>query len=984
MKLWLVQPAWRIVAGWLLLEAFVVPASLFGAVVPLQEALVQASEKLDEPGVFFLQLNSENTYTGSVSVGFLLELDCNGAVLDFSANQGAGTFAGITILPDQLLRIRNGTIRHADVALSYRERTTALVESMDFRSCEQGVAHPGNGSVTVKGCTFLEFPAGNTWAMNVGFSGIDGATNLVTEQNTINGARFGIQAQTGSSVTVSGSSFLNLEQSISLAGGSLSVTGLNTFLGAQFAHVTATNYFGNRPEIFLSGQRLENATFGLQVVRSQVVLEGTTLSNCDQGISAQGGATELTGCTVESSQDTGVMILPTTSGEAPVVTLEDCIIRTTPFGVSLQNAEANLLGCTLEDVAQGVVAQGGELTLQDSTFGGFLAGQETFAVQLLLYNGTRATATLERVNTEGADFGLLARNARLDVVDCVFERHEQGIALLQGTGDFSVPTTITGTQIRDCSVFGLNVPDGGFLQCDNTSVIGCKTGIELEEGVNATLSSMTINGLGVLQPGVGIGAINQVTLLVENSTFQGHLNSIYVEKDSLLTVRQSQLLDPCFSGIIFYDNTTILVEESQFLRNGQDGIFTDIEVLEGATSRSVRPCFGTIKGNVFDECGIGELDSDCLRFNVAGTGIALLGAGNFTVEDNQITRSRDTGIALLKGATAAIRRNRILNNGGTGILLDNAGNAEVTENLIAFHTNPQQAGIQLFGQNASLNFKRNMIHGNTDGLINKESADFQYWTENLLSDQLKNGFLIEEGRADGIRNVFIENQDYQVFCASPERSGLPGGMMFSTSRKGVYTTTSAALTWCIENWWGGASAINESFSVVPQSRMGYQNADTTQYLTLPNQEVGLFRPGKPNIIISRSTTPWVDWSGGTLSSTALLAIIRPQTPDTFPVPPPGALVAQPYFLWSTSGFAAISESVVLQLQETLTAENAVALARYNELTGAWEPVALVIGPATGANGLSILFLPGVQPLGTYHWVELSTPPQPQGSSLWVF
>ncbi|MDX1972311.1 MAG: right-handed parallel beta-helix repeat-containing protein [Candidatus Sumerlaeia bacterium] len=957
-------------------SVFLLAASVAGAAtVDLSSALVLASEKLDEPGVFYLQLNPANTYTGSASIGFPLELDCNGAVLDLASNQSGGTFAGITILPDQLLRISNGTVQNADVALNFMGRSSGTIQQMNFTQCEQGIAHPGNGSLVIEQSQFSNFPTGDTWAVNVGYAGNQGAVHLTVEQITVTGPRFGIQARTGSTVTVTGSEFVGAEQSITLAGGSLGITGLNTFSSASFVHVNASNYFGDRPVLTVTGQEFQSAPFGILATRSILNCTNTVFQNCTQGISIQGGSTTISGGEFNSSEDTGVIVLPTQDGEIPTIQLTGTVVDSCGVGVSVTNGTTTIDEATFQNNIQGIVAQGGDLTVTDSLLEEFVSNAETYGIQALPLNNQRPVAALRNNTVRDADFGFLGTNARVVIESCSFTGHEQGIALLQGTGDFGNPSTIVGSTVQNCSAFGVNIPNGGFVKLEDSQILQCYIGLEVENGVSAELNSVTINGLGLVTPGVGIGAIGSVTLDIDSSTIQGHLNSVYLEKDCLFTSRNTAFLDPCFSGIIFYDNTTITVEDSSFLRNGQDGIFTDVEITESGVTRVARPSFSTVRRNLFDESGIGEIDPDCSRFNAAGTGIALFGNGNHTIEYNTILRSRDVGIALLNGATAAIRRNTIQDNRGTGIFLQSAGNALVEENVVAFHQNSEQAGVQIFGSNGAVSFNRNLVHGNEMGLINRHSADYHYWTENVISGQEQYGFLIEEGRADGVRNVFLENTLYQIFSSSTERTGLTGGVIFSTSRRGVFTQSTTAFTYCVQNWWGGTSAINEAFSVVPQGRMGYQNTDTTQFLTSPRQDIFYWigNGGNPSVISSGST-PYATLTTGVLSSPKeALVVVRDTTAGAAPIAPAGALIQTPVHVWSTREFGLANRGIILQLRETFESNNTITLARFNSTNQVWEPMGKVLGRAVGNETVFLSLLEEHQPLGVYYWIELDEP-----------
>jgi parallel beta-helix repeat protein len=539
----------------------------------------------------------------------------------------------------------------------------------------------------------------------------------------------------------------------------------NRYVGsAGFAGTLTIN--GNGAEIDLAGPGFTSLVVN---TGSTLNINNVTIRNGDLGLNCQpgavatatnvtfvdnisavghtgnGGSVTLIGCTIygaSSVQNQGINFGYQCGGNV-TLTIDNCTLRDYNVLVQANNATVNIEDSNLLNYLQGVSGSG-ELSVARTTFTG--AGFSAINWDRDLCTAAKADVTMVDSVIDGNAYGLLIDKGWYSVTNCEFRNLTDAITSQGTLGSAQRPAVLRASTVAD-SDRGVVSNGGGFLNItaqgsDRNVFRNLRTGFDLLAGTEANVDgldyeSVPFNFTGPLDcglrprpgaPGPAIALRDGAALTIRNSTVVGGLNSIDAKFNCFVDVANCTFDRPWFSAIITEEGTTGHIRRNVITNCGQDGIFF-------ASPLTGNDNTGIIEENSIDLSG---------RDRCAGTGIAILDGGSFSVERNAITHSLDVGI-VVQGTSAIIRDNQVVDNELSGILLESTSGVTVEENTISYHTRIDQTGIILKGANSNIVIRNNMISDSGFGIAQQGTGSSIQLDRNLVTNMLNNGLLSTGG-----------------------------------------------------------------------------------------------------------------------------------------------------------------------------------------------------------------------------------------------
>lgn len=624
-------------------------------------------------------------------------------------------------------------------------------------------------------------------------------------------------------------------------------------------------------------------------------------------------------------------------------------------------------------ILNGITATGQNTAIEHEGTGSLTVTNSSFANlderALLLFgpsNSAATSLTFNNVTITNAPFGLLLiGGATLNFTNGTFTSVNRPFnatdAVLGSSGNRARIESVTLTGAAAGGDTGFALGSSTFTDLVGVTINKFRYPVQLPGNSDAFLQNVTIDDKGISNPSVAVSIRNGSKVRAEDCVFIGHMNSLDATTNSTIEAERCTFIHPHFSGIICIQNSVANVRNSFFIDNGQDSLFYGKETLAGGeqpdTSR------GTIENNVSINAGVD---------NVAGTGIALLGTGPFTVTNNVVTGSFDVGIVTKNRTTATIRRNMVAANKKSGIVLNGAQNVTLRENSIVGHSVASQAGLIVEGNSTTVNVYSNLVAGNDFGVIYRDGAATSSFIRNFFTQNAKQGISVTSGRVTSTYSSFLDNSDWQAHVGSSQVSIFQDSAFRAPNKRGVYTERGSCsgspsnLTNATANWWNAASGPqNRCSGASPDARMEYQNANVSGFKTSANMEAyysGDSVRGTSPTTLSSGASPWltVTLPARTKAHSVLGAMrIVPVIPGSSP---PNALDTRAVFLWVTPNLTELAGIVSLTFRTQPLASQPL-LARYDSQTGTfdaalganWSPAApdlvtVIASPSFLANG----------------------------------
>lgn len=746
---------------------------------------------------------------------------------------------------------------------------------------------------------------------------IDGASGGVVTLNPAN--RYVGNAWIGSSLVIEG-------------GGA--VVDLSTGTGWRAISVI------NQAHVTMRELTIEGGEAGVScALETTITLNTCVLRNMEQGIVHAGsGGVELIQTQVLDTTSMG-MNLAYGSGSV-ALRMSDSLISGGPFGVMLKSGNAEIIRCRFENLAQGVSHPGpGNLAISDSEF----STVADFALNLGYENGG-ITARLEDSLFQTGKVGLQLRRGFLTVLRCEFRGFEQGIVALEGLNSEAVPGIIRESRFEDMSAFGIHLSAGGYARIADCTLLRNQAGIFIKTGGHVSVEGCRIDSDSIALPGVGIGLRSGPQAEIRNTEIIGHLNSVDAQTNTGLLVEDCVFRHPLFSGIILLDNSVMTVRRSQFLDNGQDGIYSND--VQWNSTVAIPPCRGAVEECYVDNAGAHPADLSVGITERAGSGIVTVGKGPWRIVGNRVRGSWDVGFVTGSNADIYMQYNESYGNRLGGFIATGTARGLLEDNLFV---GSSEGGIQPGAQvglnsRVALTFRRNLFAGNGYGMIESliSTAHSATLDDNLFVQNINQGLTNNTGMMYCRRNVFLDNGDWQAFARSSAQSLYADGVFTATNKKGLYVERGPCASpygvpaLATGNYWNSAEgAWNGCLGPSPNSRMEYQNCITQPFASSPPVEAwysGDAVGGTAQTHVSRQSTPWFQCElPARAQRHQVLGAQRPQG-DSGVLAPAGVLDSRPIFLWSTLALRGLSGEIRATIQ-TRRLVGTVSFVRVDPATG---------------------------------------------------
>lgn len=674
-------------------------------------------------------------------------------------------------------------------------------------------------------------------------------------------------------------------------------------------------------------------------LETSITLSGVVLRDMDQGIIHAGaGGVNLSRTQVLNTTSMG-MNLAYQSG-AVTLRMSDSIVSGGQFGIMLKNGGAEITGSRFENLAQGVSHPGpGSISISGSEF----LTLANFALNLGYENG----GVLLDLRTSRFQAGTIAvqlRKGTLAANECTFLGFEQGIVCLEGLNSPPLPGIIRDCRFENMSTFGIHFPDGGHAQVSGCVLLRNQAGIFMKTGGSIFVKECRIDSDSIALPGVGIGLRSGVQAFIHDTEIIGHLNSVDAQMNTELLVEDCMFRRPLFSGIILLDNSVMTVRRSQFLDNGQDGIYSDDG--DFYTREPIPPCRGTVEECYVDNAGAHPADPAVGITERAGSGIVTIGKGPWRIVGNRVRGSWDVGFVTGSDAEFYMQYNESYGNRLGGFVATGTARGTIEDNLFA---GSSEGGVQPGAQvglnsRVALTLRRNLLAGNGYGVIESQvsSAYSTSLNDNLFVQNINQGLTNRLGMISSRRNVFLDNGDWQIFVLSPAQSIFADGVFSAPNKKGLYVERGPCLSpygvpavATLNYWNNSAGPWNGCLGPSPNTRMQYQNCIVEPFAELPPVEAwysGDPLAGKAETSVSRQSTPWFQCQ--LPERTQRHQVFGAQRPsiDSGVVAPPDAMDPRPIFLWNTLALRGLPGEIRATIQ-TRPLAGTVTFVRVDPATG---------------------------------------------------
>lgn len=570
-------------------------------------------------------------------------------------------------------------------------------------------------------------------------------------------------------------------------------------------------------------------------------------------------------------------------------------------------------------------------TVTSSTFSGFpqaiggpvnltatgvtFTNNGTYNINLSKSGATRPRATISGSHFTGGTYGVLLDNGFANISNTDFTGLEQALAAINGAGSQAEPIVLNGVTMTNISLFGFLSNAGGYVNVTNGTYTKIKHPFELEANTQATMTGTVINASNVALPGPAVVMRGGSGGTFDNMTVTGHLNSFDAKEGATLTVKNSHMISPEFSGVIAEDSSVATVQNNVFTSNGQDGIFI-------GTAAASDHSTGLVENNIILDSGVGPIDNAIGRTSQAGSGIALTGAGPFIVRGNEVGRSFDAGIVNLGGTAGTILENNVIyGNLKAGFYLQDINGIIVRDNMVVAQTVTGQAGLSL-NNVTNVAFSRNFVSNNNYGVIAGGTESGVTHTASVFLQNAVQGMSINAGTQTVTNSAFLNNatSSYQVFVNSAGQSVFSNCSFSAANKLGLYTNRgscqapSGLRTTALNNYWNNAAGPkNNCTGASPDSRMEYQNADVAPFLTASKTEV--FYSGDTlrsisSSVLSADATAWVSAAMPVASFTDTTLGLMRLAASISETAPAGVADPRAIYLWSTGPLKRMTSSNV--------------------------------------------------------------------------
>ncbi len=462
-----------------------------------------------------------------------------------------------------------------------------------------------------------------------------------------------------------------------------------------------------------------------------------------------------------------------------VLDAEGLTVRNTPNGLQMHRGRATIRDSVFRDIGNGF-AYSGRLEMTNTVIED-LSGQAVNANTSMDPTPLHPLFIANGVTVRNCRDGVFIKDGLYAVADSHFENLPHGVHAT-GRGGHELPrSSVVRSHFHSIGDAAIQHNEEGELLVEDCEFHHCHGGISMFGQSRLEARRLHMDSRPRAVPGIGIALRFGAEMTLEEAGIYGFLNSLDAYGDCRMTVRNSRFVEPLFSGIIARDNTEIDVRHSEFIDNGQDGIFSDGQ-------DEVRPGRGTIAYNHIIRAGAGEIYLPAGRDERTGTGIAVKG-GHWVIEGNSIGESYDVGIAVQARADAVLRGNAIYDSRLSGIVLDDPHPEPRVHdgNIVTGHTGEEQVGILVIGSGGQPVFRRAVIARNRAGVRLLASGSTVRLEDSAVL--LNNEFGVDaiRGSANFIRTTIGNNADWGIFIGSQFSSAaFEECDIVSASGKGIY------------------------------------------------------------------------------------------------------------------------------------------------------------------------------------------------------
>lgn len=713
----------------------------------------------------------------------------------------------------------------------------------------------------------------------------------------------------------------------------------------------------------ISNVTIRNGTLGLNC-QPGAVATATNVTFVDNGSAVghtgNGGSVTLIDCTIDGNGGAQGINFGYNCGGNATLNLENCTLRDYDVLIQANNCNANVVDSAFSNCAQGIAGSGELLVMRSS-----INGATFSAINWDRTNcggSQRADVQMVDSSINGTNFGLLVKDGWYHVTNCEFRNLKDAITSAGVLGSSARPAVLSASTVSD-SDRGLVTNGGGFIDLtadgnDENVFRNLRTGFDLLAGTEANFESLDyesvpFNFTGPLDceirprpgaPGPAIALRDGAALTIRNAKVVGGLNSIDAKFNCFVDVADCTFDRPWFSAIITEEGTTGHIRRSVITNCGQDGIYF-------ASPLTGNDNTGIIEENTIDLSG---------RDRCAGTGIALLDGGSFSVERNTITDSLDVGI-VVQGTSANIRDNLVVDNELSGILLDNTGDVTIEENTLSYHTRIDQTGIILKGTNSNIVIRNNMISDSGFGIAQQGSGSNIQLDRNLVTNIIRTGVLSISGSIDFRNGALVTSAETMVSNIGSGTVAVRDGLFWAPNRLGCFANNGVSVE-APGNFWGNPGGPAAAGITNTRTNVG-SFASETRFETYYSRD--RFLNQSPVVVSFGDTldaqgTPWFEASIPAASQEqTFLAAMRDRANSAPGFSGDGRLIT----LWTSPGLQRLGSAPVTITIRGIAGASQGSLVRFSpDLSSS---AALATGASVGSGAMSFTLPANTILNGTY-------------------
>ncbi|MEL6093434.1 right-handed parallel beta-helix repeat-containing protein [Bartonella schoenbuchensis] len=555
------------------------------------------------------------------------------------------------------------------------EVKSAELMGLTIKGAERGIYMDGSGELTINGNSTIQFTGSDQYGYGVNVGETVKSTNLTDVQITGNGG------SKSKGVWLKGGEVKLTRVNVSNVG-----TGIYMEKGVTKAELTGVTITGNKSGgngvgIYAEGKNL-------------TVKDNTRITGVEAGISMKGNGTlTVSGTTIQFTGDDEYEYGIGVGDKVTRARLTDVTITGSGkgSGVFMMGGEVVMERVNVSQVATGVYAMGGSLTVKEGTKIGF-----TKDYGIKLGKGVRE-ASLTKVEIVGSKSGtgIYAEGGVLMVIGGEIKEVEKGITMMGGTLTVRDSTTIqftkdygikvgkgvTSATLTKVEIVGSNKGKGvvwesaGTLTLDEVKMLKVATGVEMKKGTLIMNEGTTINFMGDYGVMVGKG-VTKATLTDVKIAGRG--------KTGVLMGSTGMLTSVNISGV-----TTGVEVTGKGMLTMTDGEirFTEVGLkVEGETTATA-----TVTGTKI----VGEGNNGMMSKGV------YVGKGNVTLTRVNVSKV-ETGIKMMGNGVLKVKEGTRIEfmAGGTGVMVGNSVTAHLTG--VEIMGNKSGTGVEMRGKTMTI------------------------------------------------------------------------------------------------------------------------------------------------------------------------------------------------------------------------------------------------------------------------------------------